>query len=344
MSEFVPPAQYRAIQRARQLVFHCTGDTGYFRDPDHQHIVALHMERQCYTPRLADRPAFFYHLGDVVYLNGEAAHYYEQFYEPYMNYPAPIVAIPGNHDGDIDPHAQPPPVPSLDAFVSNFCDTAPRHTPEARDANRDSMTQPNSYWTLLTPLVTIIGLYTNVPDCGQLDASGTGTQEAWFHQELATADPNLPVIVALHHPAFSLDKFHGASDEMRQVIDTAAAATGRIPDIVLSAHVHNFQRFTRTLNGRQVPYIVAGSGGYYNLHHMAATYATPCRTPWNDVTLENYLDNRHGFMRLTVTAQSLLGEFYGVPRPQESWRGEPILHDRFELDLVSHRLLPNPGP
>ena len=44
-------------------------------------------------------PSFFYHLGDVVYNFGEAAYYYDQFYEPYRNYPAPILGIPGNHDG-----------------------------------------------------------------------------------------------------------------------------------------------------------------------------------------------------------------------------------------------------
>jgi Calcineurin-like phosphoesterase len=45
-------------------------------------------------------PAFFYHLGDVVYYDGEHASYYQQFYDTYLHYPAPIFAIPGNHDFD----------------------------------------------------------------------------------------------------------------------------------------------------------------------------------------------------------------------------------------------------
>lgn len=48
----------------------------------------------------ASNAAFFYHLGDVVYYNGEAARYYEQYYDPYLQYDAPILAIPGNHDGE----------------------------------------------------------------------------------------------------------------------------------------------------------------------------------------------------------------------------------------------------
>jgi hypothetical protein len=53
--------------------------------------------------------------------------------------------------------------------------------------------------TLLTPLVTIIGLYSNVPEGGRLAPE----QISWFEQELENAPKNLPVIVAVHHPLFS---------------------------------------------------------------------------------------------------------------------------------------------
>jgi len=108
-------------------------------------------------------PSFFYHLGDVVYYDGELANYFPEFYEPYINYPAPIFAIPGNHDGDVDPQTM---ESSLEGFVRNFCSQVPGHTPEAQDATRTTMTQPNVYWTLLRPLVTFIGLYSNCPEGG----------------------------------------------------------------------------------------------------------------------------------------------------------------------------------
>jgi hypothetical protein len=31
-----------------------------------------------------------------------------------------------------------------------------------------------------------------------------------------------------------------------------------------SGYVHNYQRFSRTVDGQMVPYIVAGAGGYPN--------------------------------------------------------------------------------
>jgi hypothetical protein len=74
---------------------------------------------------------------------------------------------PGNHDGDVDLIDQFNKLSdSLKCFVRNFCAQAPIHLPEAQDAPRDAMTQPNVYWTLNTPMATIIGLYTNVASGG----------------------------------------------------------------------------------------------------------------------------------------------------------------------------------
>jgi len=61
-------------------------------------------------------PAFCYHLGDVVYYNGEVPEYWPQFYEPYEHYPLPIVAIPGNHDGELLTRSS----ISLEGFHENF--------------------------------------------------------------------------------------------------------------------------------------------------------------------------------------------------------------------------------
>jgi hypothetical protein len=48
---------------------------------------------------------------------------------------------------------------------------------------------------------------------------------------------------------------------MGESIDAACHEAGIIPDAFLSAHAHSYQRYTRRINGRQVPYIVAGTGG-----------------------------------------------------------------------------------
>jgi Calcineurin-like phosphoesterase len=258
LEDVVRPDQLARVSETSALVFQTIGDTGGIKSPEPQQIVAYHMENDFSLP---DPPAFLYHLGDVVYYNGAYSEYYPQFYEPYAHYPAPILAIPGNHDGDpLDPLVE----TSLSAFASNFCAPYPHLLPEAQEVQRDAMTQPNVYWTLVAPLVTIVGLYTNVPEGGRLDED----QIDWLQGELSDAAKDRAVLVALHHPVYSADAHHGGSARMGEVLDAAIKASGRTPDLILTAHVHNYQRFTRMLDDREIPYIVAGAGGYWHLHYI----------------------------------------------------------------------------
>jgi hypothetical protein len=285
------------------------------------------------------RPAFFYHLGDVVYFTGDGVEYFNQFYDPYDHYPSAILGIPGNHDGDIAVDSN----PSLAAFVRNFCAPAPAITKDAGEAHRDAMTQPNVYWTLEAPFVTLIGLYSNVPDGGKLD----NTQIAWFESELANAPTDKALILAVHHPIYSADQYHAGSKYIQGVLEQAITKTGRVPDAVFSGHVHNYQRFMSTINGRDVPFIVAGAGGYWSLHTMQKdqngnALQAPYTFPESGATLESFCADHHGYMRVEITPLTLKGEYYSVPRPQESWSAPATLVDSFTLDLKAHRLVSLP--
>lgn len=330
-----------------KMVFHTVGDTGGIKVPQDQQLVANKMEDQFDSSvPAADQPLFFYHLGDVVYYYGEESNYYDQFFDPYIHYPAPIFAIAGNHDGDIDPTDQNPPA-SLEAFMKVFCDTEPRHLPLAGESTRTTMIQPNVYWTLVTPLADFVGLYCNDTQHGTIKEP----QTSWFVSELKNADAERrasgkAIIVALHYPAYSVDNAHGSSEEMQKVLDKAFADAGVYPDMVLTGHVHNYQRFTRNMpDGSQLPYLVAGAGGYWNLHKVqtkAHPVAVPNNTFFPDVTLEKFCDDRHGFMRITIEktggSRTLKGEYFTAPRPQESWSGAAGLFDTFTLDLDSHKV------
>lgn len=334
LDSVLPPEQMQAIRSSQRLLFHIAGDTGGVKAPQSQQIVAMGMESHFNFEDITLRPAFFYNLGDVVYYYGEAKEYFSQFYDPYDHYPAPIFAIPGNHDGDIAPGS----APSLTAFVNNFCTANPHLSPDAGEASRDTMTQPHVYWTLEAPFVTMIGLYSNVPEGGQLDTN----QFRWFVNELQQAPADKALIVNVHHPAYSSDSHHSGSRYIQSMLDDAFQQSKRIADIVFSGHVHNYQRYTREFAGRQLPYVVAGAGGYWHLHYMAKMQngeklTLPYQTP-EGPTLESYCDDRHGFMRLMVTPTLISGEYFSVSRPQESWRAAPTRTDSFVLDLRSHRL------
>jgi hypothetical protein len=328
----LPPTQMQTIQQAQRLVFHLAGDTGGVKMPQYQQNVARQMETDFDATDPAARPAFFYHLGDVIYYYGEASQYYSQFYEPYDLYPAPIMAIPGNHDGD-PANAS---VRSLAAFVENFCAPSPRLTKEAGDVPRDAMTEPNVYWTLETPYVTIVGLYTNVPEGGWLDEK----QIAWLASELSAAPLDRALLIAMHHPIYSADVFRSGSKYMAGIVDQAVQASGRWPDLVCAGHVHNYQRFTRTVAGRSVPYIVAGAGGYWNLHPMMHTpqgqpLPTPYPIPGTDVTLASYCAHQHGYLLIDATPHTLSGRYIAVP---DQAGQTATLIDTFTLDWHTHTL------
>jgi acid phosphatase type 7 len=319
-----------AIEQRGSLTFHTVGDTGGVKSPEPQEIVTMWMEHDFDT---ADPPpSFFYHLGDVVYFEGARSSYYDQFYDPYLHYAAPIFAIGGNHDGDL---GIPPVGFSLEGFMVNFCSADGAVAPDARDAPRPAMTQPNCYWTLLAPLVTIVGLYTNCPEHGVVEAD----QAEWLTGELAAAPNDKALIVALHHPPYSGDAHHSSSIAMRTLLDEAFAASGRTPNLVLSGHVHNYQRWSVQQGDGSLTYVVAGAGGYPNLHTMGHVDGGPPPIPWTDAetgaTLDSYnQEHRHGFLRLTVTGTAIAGVYTTVPRPHESWSDGPVTAiDEFSIPL-----------
>jgi hypothetical protein len=136
------------------------------------------------------------------------------------------------------------------------------------------MTQPGVYFTLDAPSVSIIGLYSNVLDGPGVVSAENGayptlddSQVTFLTEELTRLKPlrsagERAVILAVHHPPASVDANHGGTLGMSNDIDRAVTAAGLWPDAVLSGHAHLYQRFTRATAGREIPYVVAGSGGF----------------------------------------------------------------------------------
>jgi hypothetical protein len=337
----VLPDSIQAIKTAKKLTFHLNGDLGGIGQSAQQMLVAKGMEADFDDAAAApENPAFLYVVGDCVYYNGEKTQYYPQFYQPYEYYNAPIFAVPGNHDGENLPDDT-----TLDGFIYNFCADAASKRPESQDCPRTAMIQPYVYWTLLTPLVSIVGLYSNVPEGGDIRSPQTD----WLVSQLQSLPKSLPLLVALHHPIYSADTFHSGSTNMKDVLEAAASEAGRAPDMVLAGHVHDYQRIThRTADGVMTPHLVTGAGGYPNLHSIIKVNGEKLVTPAEfDVgggdmaTLEKYSDDHHGFMRLEVTQKTITGRYYEVPRPQEPYSKGSQLLDYFEYDWKNREYLPN---
>jgi len=371
------PEVIQEIEKAGQIVFHAAGDTGAsnFRKYPNQIHVADQLTDDCRTANAANRPAFLFHLGDVVYDFGESIYYYDQFYEPFRNYPGPIFAIPGNHDSFIIPGTPAAQTP-LSIFSRNFCAGEPMIVPEAGSLHRTAMTQPGVYFALDAPFVRIIGLFSNaLEDPGVISSEGgrwPGVPDFQLDfltaqlQRISKENYKGAVILAAHHPAFSYAPppesagsggIHSGSANMLRQIDTICKAQGVYPHAFISGHAHNYQRYTRTVTfgGKDfdVPFIVCGDGGHNVNPLVQAKGGQPAQNPQNGarvdylesnpaiktggLLLESYDGTNYGYLRINVDKEQLRIGFHQVGSSN-------LAQSRVDLvtvDLASHTMVSN---
>jgi hypothetical protein len=314
--------------------------------------------------------------------------YATQFFAQYDRYKPNIFAIPGNHDSKSSQHGG---HSASTHFLDNFCDLKRRPSPDGGGNWRKTMKQPYPYWLLQTPVAYIIGLATNDLNGGQLDdPMGSGEpQYQWFvdtldaikaeNQARSLAQKAAPkaVLLALHYPPFSgsanfaqrgnpnlgptprPNPRSGMLLPLGMILHRAFHQTQQYPDAVLSAHAHLYQRITYTLgSGRQIPYVIAGSGGHGPVEKLTRTcWEKPVPVPstpfdvvlppgltipaGDKVQVVSFNQEDFGFLRVTVNAQSrnLTGEFFATSYNSKDHKGTPPKRkDCFILDLDHHTL------
>jgi hypothetical protein len=329
------PATEAAIAKAGQIVFHCAGDTGATLGPQTENEVVDKLLADFTGEAPAALPQFLYHLGDIVYSFGEHKYYFDQFYDAFRDYPRPIFAIPGNHDGIV----LPPPAgtglasDSLAAFLANFCAPGFEHSPDAVGISRTTMIQPGVYFTLEAPLVRILGLYSNMlENPGVISTTpNPATGKPTFPQlsdvqldyltaaltRIKTEAFAGAVLIAVHHPPYCYGA-HSGSLTMLKEIDACCTSAGVWPHAILSGHSHNYQRYTRAIGTRQIPFLVIGNGGHgLTQINKGQTIRTPAPAPAfaqpeakDSVTFESYDDTNYGYTRILVTAAQLRIEYH----------------------------------
>jgi hypothetical protein len=310
------------IEAAGSIIFHALGDSGApkTRNNAGQLHVADQVTLDCATSPLDNRPAFLFHLGDVVYSFGEAEYYFGQFYDPFRNYPVPIFAIPGNHDSFVKTGTKPGDEP-LTTFQRNFCNTQHVITPEAGSLHRTAMTQPGVYFTLDAPFVRIIGLFGNALGDPGVISNLDGNYPAVSNIQIDFLRAQLrrikqenysgAVLLAVHHPPFTYQPppgtggsggNHVPSTVMLGQIDAVCTEEGVYPHAFLSGHSHNFQRYTRIIefdgNEFNVPFIVCGDGGNA-VDALVRGLAAPLAAPQNNDDV-SYLEGNNSVVKVKM--------------------------------------------
>jgi predicted phosphodiesterase len=256
-----------------------------------------------------------------------------------VHYPGKIIAIPGNHDGEVFRNTDPK---SLEAFLTNFCAADAAPPPMAGSILRETMTQPGVYWWLDAPFIDIIGLYSNAAENpGFISGPIPGAhQKKWLVAALKAikkkraGGEQKALLIATHHPPFSAAG-HSGSATMLADIDDACAKAGVLPDIFLAGHSHNYQRFTRTVTlagaAWQIPFIVAGMGGRNDQSVKPATGHAD-----GDHTL---VATRRGYGYLLIAAQRglLTVRNIGLDAAGERLAADA---DRVTVDLTTHTIQP----
>jgi hypothetical protein len=196
------------------------------------------------------------------------------------------------------------------------------------------MIQPGVYFTLEAPLVRILGIYSNMlenpgvisstanPKTGKVNFPDiSDVQLSYLEAALTRVKKEKfdgAVILAVHHPPYTFGK-HVTSMVMLKEIDAICSDVGVWPHAVLSGHAHNYQRFTRTIGKRQIPYVVCGNGGHPPLQKITVdtTLRTPIAMPGfaqperkDSVTLDNYDFKSFGYLRIVVDTEQLRIEFH----------------------------------
>jgi uncharacterized protein YukJ len=327
------PPGYVANSSGKSIAFDIIGDSGATSERNlgafETKVTDLLSHNAASSP-----PAFLYHVGDVVYFYGEQNFYYGQFYEPFKAYPAPIFAIPGNHDA-ITYNDK---MVSLDTFQQAFCAEKPGTRWQGAGAiMRSSMTQPGVFFTLNAPLVSIIGLYSNWGESlGWCDEQ----QLLFLYNELVRLKKlrsgGLPaVILAIHHfPRW----IPGEKDPNSTAIDNACEKASFWPDAVICGHAHLYQRIVRQNTGQSgkadIPYIVTGAGGHVVSpgQEVGKPYMAKLDTRIGKVMFES------GYVRANVTSPAsgdpvLSFEYHSV---KPAGRGPD---DLCQLNLKTNKLI-----
>ena len=223
---------------------------------------------------------------DVIYPSGDAEDYDAKFYGPYDGYQRPIYALPGNHDWN----------DGLVGFMHHLCDAEVASLPEAegrasslkerlrrllwrRPARKGPeelpvrrragegvrSSQRSPYFAVDAGPLLVVCIDTGLG--GPID----GEQGEWLRRISRNVDK--PKILLTGKPLYVDGEHHPCRIEGGGTVDDIVRDPEHDYVAAIGGDIHNYQRYSVRVGGRDEPihYIVSGGGGAY----MHATHKIP---------------------------------------------------------------------
>ena len=126
---------------------------------------------------------------------------------------------------------------------------------------------------------------------------------------------------------------------MADVLENAIRDTGRVPNLVLTGHVHDYQRIEQKIApDGPTPFIVCGNGGYHNLHtiHSQPGHAAPD----TGAVLKYGQDKAWGFLTVTIDNETISAVSTEIDRNGKVTQGDSFSYPTAAVILQNPKGVP----
>jgi Calcineurin-like phosphoesterase len=268
MAQLGPRDLVVGVERDGPFSFLVMGDTG---EGDGSQLAVV-------PPLLvhARDAAFLFICSDVIYPAGGIDDYLPKFFRPYVDFPAPIYAIPGNHDwyddatgfmywfcGQTHAPERPRGRPFSKAWIRDrLWRRAPRPGANVGEVGKlhrppgQVLRQPGPYFAIDVGELRLVGIDTGIT--GTIDRD----QATWL-REVSKGDR--PKILLTGKPIYVDGRYRpGVIEGERGTVDDVVRDPEHHYIAAIGGDIHNYQRYpVRLDDGRTIVYLVSGGGGAF---------------------------------------------------------------------------------
>jgi hypothetical protein len=125
---------------------------------------------------------------------------------------------------------------------------------------------------------------------------------------------------------------------MSDVLENAIRDTGRVPNMVLAGHVHDYQRIEQNIAPKgPTPFLVVGNGGYHNLHQIHSPDGTVAADTKAKLV---YSKVTWGYLTLTIDKKTISGRSVEIDRTGAVTAGDTFSYPAGPITLKDPKSVP----